>query len=222
MTWVAAGVAAATIVYGGYQKYKASKIQAPQDNYQIPESKKEELKRKKLRAAMGGEMPGQNLIEQKIGASTSKGITAMKETGNQANFQAFIADQIQREQDQLSNLGIEASKYKLERELDVDNSLLGMADEESKQQNRKFEKQAAKLAEKQALSAAGDTNISSGVQLGASILGNKINGGAGGTGERQNNGYNRKLNRQSNRYNRRLNRLSKKNNKKGYYNGEVY
>jgi len=177
LTYVVAGLAVGTAVYGGYQSYKGKedekKAQAKLDASAklIPKSQEERLKRIRSREAFGSELPGQTEIEQKIGASTSSAITSFKEVGNQANFQDFIAQSMQDEQTKLVDLGIEAAKFKLDRSKDVDAALGDMSDIEQENIKRKRELEEAKLAEALANKEAGAENISSGVVTGATAIG---------------------------------------------------
>jgi len=178
MTWVAAGVAGATVVYGGIQTAKGSAkankareaLEADSNKDPIPEAHKERLRRLRDRESMS--LPGQSKIEQDIGASTAQGITAFKEMGNQANFQDFISQSVQNEQDQLRNLGIEAAEFKIARQQDVDEALRESADYETAQRQRERELLEADLASGEAQKGAGTQNIiSGGLSAATSIAG---------------------------------------------------
>ena len=157
------------------QMRRAKGIDATQSDFSVPEAYQERMKRLKMRETTAGSLPGQDLLENKIGASTAKGITAMRESGNQANFQNMIARSIQSEQDKLADIGIRAAVRKDELARETDEGIADLEGYQIQAQERKFEKEKAKLAEKQALEGAGVKNITSsgdtGAQAGSSFGG---------------------------------------------------
>jgi len=181
MTWVVVGISAATAAYGIYQSVEGDKkakkataaLKAETAKDPIPQAQKERLQRLKGREQT--EMPGLSTIKEDIGASTSKGLSSFKEMGNQANFQDFIAQSIQHEQDQYANLGIEAARYKLDRSKDVDAALSQSASYQDQQRQDKLGLYAADLASGEAKKGAGTQNIIQGSTTAASSL-------AGGVG----------------------------------------
>lgn len=193
MSWIAAGVTAATTAYGMYQSNKGDKqadkaraaLETDANRDPIPRSHQERLRRLKDREQMG--MPGQGAMEERIGASTSEGVTSFKEMGNQANFQDFIAQSIQNEQDQYVNIGIEAARYKLGRAQEVDDALATSAAYEEGQRNKQTSLLEADLASGEAKKGAGTQNIITGLTSAATIA-------AGASGRNQNGNKNRTMN----------------------------
>jgi hypothetical protein len=144
---------------GLYQTIKGGRMKAPQSDFQTPALYKDRMARLRSQEALAGKIPGQDLMENKFGAATAQGITAMKEAGNQANFQDMIAQSVQSQQDQLADLGIKAAARK---DRFADAVTQGMKEGEQYDvmgQERKFEKEAATLAEKQALKGSGIQNL---------------------------------------------------------------
>jgi hypothetical protein len=177
MSYAAIVVGVGTVAYGAYQKNEAKKeekkaeaaLKASADD--IPAAQAERMKRLKGREALGSEMPGQNAIEQKIGAATASNVTDFKEGGNQANFQNFLAQSLNTQTSRLADLGIKSSQYKLDRSKDVDAGLVGQAGYEQGNINNKRELEKAQLAAALAEKQAGNENIAGGATTGAMAAG---------------------------------------------------
>jgi hypothetical protein len=95
MSWVAAGVASAQLTYGVYKKIKSDKakkalVKPKNPTYDIPTAANDALANAQT-AAGQTEMPGQRLMEQKLGAQTASGMRAMTEgAGSSAGLMAGI------------------------------------------------------------------------------------------------------------------------------------
>jgi hypothetical protein len=184
MSYVAVAVGVGTLGYGIYQSATAD-TDVPQPRYKIPKAHKERMSRLRAREALGSEMPGQQLMEQKIGAARASTITAYKEMGDQASFQDYLAQSMQMQQDKLADIGIKAAQYRLDRAKDVDEGLLVMAGEQEKVQRRDMEIAQAKLAEGLAQKEAGMQNITGGAQMAAGGLSKTLSNGDTTTGGNQ-------------------------------------
>jgi len=175
----AAGVAQAGV--GIYQAIKGSGKKAPQSQFQVPEQYKERLKAVKGRAAMGSELPGQTLMEQKQSAITSRGINAL-EAAPSANFSSNVAQYLQQERDAMANIGIKAAERKDQLDQNVLDTMKQGEDYAVKAQQRNFDIEESRLAEKQALTGSGLQNVMGGIQAGAQAASTFSGGGGGGAG----------------------------------------
>lgn len=162
---VASGVAQAGV--GAFQAIKGARMKAPQSEFEIPEAFKDRLGRVKTRAATAGELPGQTTLEQQQSAITSRGISAL-EAAPSANFTSTVAKYMQQERDKLADIGIVAAERKDRLEADVISTIKDKEAYQTEQQRRKFEKEAAELAKKQALIGSGMQNIKGALDVGAS------------------------------------------------------
>lgn len=176
---ILAGSAALKAGTGIYQAVKGSKIDAAQSDFQIPEAYKDRMERLRMREATAGRLPGQDLIESQIGASTAQGITAAREMGNQANFANMIARSIQAEQDKLANVGIRAAMRRDELARETDAGIRDLEGYQLAQQQRRFEKEEGRLAERQALIGAGIQNIAGTADVIASAAAGGVGKGGG-------------------------------------------
>jgi len=158
MAALAIGSTGLKAITGATQLFKG-RGDVPQSDFETPAKYNERMARLRSREALGSKMPGQDLMENKFGAATSQGITAMKEAGNQANFQDMVAQSIQSQQDQLADLGIKAAMRKDRLYDDVTQGMKEGEEYEVMKQKRKFEKEAAKLAKNEALKGAGVKNL---------------------------------------------------------------
>lgn len=158
MLALAAGSAALKGATGVAQMLGAGK-EKEQPKFQTPSGYAERSKRVRSREAMGGTVPGQDLIEQNISASTSQGIEAYKEAGNQANLQEMIAQSVQNEQSKYAELGVKAAQIKEQRALDVDKVIKEGEEYDVMGQKREMELAEAQEAERLAKKGAGMQNI---------------------------------------------------------------
>lgn len=170
-----AGVTQAVV--GGYQAIKGAGTKAPQSDFQIPQQYAERMKRVQGRAAFGSQLPGQTLMEQRQQAVTSKGISAL-EAAPSANYTSSVSRFMQQERDAMADIGIKAAERKDQLESEVLTTMKEGEAYQVAQQQRKFDKEAAKLAEKQALTGSGMQNVMGGVQTIAQ--GAAMGGGKGG------------------------------------------
>ncbi len=189
MSWVTVAVGVGTAAYGVYQSQSAKKeakkekaradIEGKATQAEIDASMKERMGRVRQREMTS--MPGQELMEQKIGASTASGLTAYKEMGNQANFQNMIQQSIRQQNQQYADIGIKAAQYKLDRSLDVDEALMDKAGMTARRQAMEQQRSDAEMARLRERQQAGEQNIAGGAQLGAQgAFGAAGSGGEGG------------------------------------------
>lgn len=187
MAWAALAVGAATAIYGGVKAHKAGKKakaaekKALANANKIPEAQKERLAR--LKGEENTEMPGQEEIRQDLNASQSQNINALKEVGNQADFQNQLALSMSNQQDKLIGLGIKSAEYKLDRKADVNDALADMAGLQSGNIDREREINDSVIARHRADQGAGQQTMISGMTSAASTgVGAMGKGGSGGGG----------------------------------------
>jgi hypothetical protein len=185
------GIAAgAQAVYGMTQKAKAGKIK-PNDIAEkaaIAARKKNQerlIKRAENREAINTELPGTSRAEENLGASTAFAVENYKEMGNQSGYQDFLNQALQTEQKTLSDLATKNAIYKDELTKDVDSAIAGMDNVYALEQDKGRDMYQAQIAEKAALSGAGDQNIMGGLNTFASGMmmqggGNSSKAGEGG------------------------------------------
>ncbi len=169
---------------GAGQVAKGAKLakSAIRPKYNIPSAANEYLANARARSVQG--LPGQDLIEQKLGASTSSGIRQAEQgASSSAGLMATIAGLKGSEQAGLTDIGIKSAEYRDVNQERLQNALLRYGDYQDKEfdmnQQKPFEDKAAAA---QALKGAGIQNIVTGLEGigGAFATGAKAGGGASG------------------------------------------
>jgi len=156
--------AGAQALYGAYQKNKASKMN-PDDSkaraaLEAKEANQKQLiSRAKTRDALSTERPGTSRAEAEIGASTANAIGQYKELGNQSGYQDFLNKALQTEQDTLAGIATDNAMYKDRNSLAVDEAIGGMQGVYDSKYQHGMNEYEGDLANKLALSGAGDRNI---------------------------------------------------------------
>jgi len=167
--------AGAQALYGAYQKNKAGKMNP--DNAKAEAAlkakeanQKELISRAKTRDAISTERPGTSRAESEIAASTANAVGQYKELGNQSGYQDFLNKALQTEQDTLAGISTENAIYKDRNSLAVDEAIGGMQDVYDSKYQHGMNEYEGDLANKLALSGAGDQNIMGSFNTGASAL----------------------------------------------------
>lgn len=98
---------------GLYQTIKANQLKkqlGERPAYEIPEAQRQALESAK-RQAYSTELPGQSILERKLGESTAAGVSNIKDAASSGSsaLQAMLQTQGQ-EQDALSNIGVKAAE----------------------------------------------------------------------------------------------------------------
>lgn len=168
------GLSAVQTGMGLWQSQKANKMKADDSGEKaamakIEANQKQLIGRAKMREAIGGEMPGQSALESKIGASTAQSVQKFQEMGNQAGYQDFLNQALQREQETLATLGVESAKYKLDRSLAVDEAVGGMQNVYGMQYQSAMDKRKAREQEIAAAKGVAASNITGGLTSAASM-----------------------------------------------------
>jgi hypothetical protein len=154
------------------QKKKANefaKTQRPQ--YEIPQGVLDAVNQSKYLASMR-ELPGQNLMEGRLGQNTAKGIAEMKNVAaNPADLASNVARMYGAQNDAMNNIGIQAGQNWLGQQGQLNQSLnrLGQYQQQQWDYNKNQPYQNA-MAASSALNEgafrnamAGGTNIASGI-----------------------------------------------------------
>lgn len=168
------GIAASQLIKG--RKLKKSLGARPE--LTTPEAYTEALNQARMMASLS-EMPGQGLMEQKLGASTASGVRqAESGASSSAGLMATIAGLKGSEQAGLTDIGIKGAEYKDLNQQRLQQALWKYGQEEKDQffQN-KFNPWAEKKEEAAALTGAGLQNLSNTLDKTASSF-----GGAASTG----------------------------------------
>lgn len=118
----------ATALYQGYKANQASKAKA---NFQIPEAQKQAMNLAKTMATQKS-LPGQSIIEDKMRGSTASGISAIKQTGNDADTMQAMVDLFTNEQMGFRDLGIAAEEQYISKQGTLMNALGNMAEWQNK------------------------------------------------------------------------------------------
>lgn len=164
---ISAGTSLAKGVAGGIQYAKGNKLakSAVRPQYQIPSSVEDYLNNAKSMAA-SNQLPGQTLLENKLGGATSSGIRNAREgASSSAGLMAGIAGIKGNEMNALTDIGIKGAEYQDLNKQRLQQALLkyGQYQDqqfETNQLNPYYEKTQAA----QALKGAGLQNIMTGVE----------------------------------------------------------
>jgi hypothetical protein len=172
-------------IQGGQAK-KLAETERPK--YQIPQAILDEVNQSKYLAGMT-ELPGQNLMEDKIGQNIGKGVAELQDvSSNPANLASNVAKLYNSGNDSMGNIGIQAGQNWLQQQGRLGNSLQNLGQYQDKQYDENFKQpyennMAASSALREGafrnLSSAG-TNIASAVGGAANMKYAEDNGLAGG------------------------------------------
>jgi hypothetical protein len=128
----AAALAIAQALYGAYQTYQgwqASKQE--QSKYEIPDSAKRQLSIAELLAA-DKKLPGQDLLEQKIGETTANAIKTAKEIGAPAQVLDVLGKLVTKENTAKQEIGVAAANNEVSMKRNLANTLGMMSGLEDK------------------------------------------------------------------------------------------
>jgi hypothetical protein len=118
------GVKAIKGVQQGAQAKKLANTPRPQ--YQIPQEVLQSLNQAKYMASMT-ELPGQNLMESKIGQNVSKGISELERvSSNPADLASNVSRMYLGANDQINNIGVQAAQQWLQNQGMLGNKLENM------------------------------------------------------------------------------------------------
>jgi hypothetical protein len=132
---IAQGIGVGTkLVKAGVQAHKANKLaKTPRPQYEIPEAVKQQVNQARYIAGMR-ELPGQNLIESKIGQNVGKGVAELKNvSANPADMASNVAKMYSGANDAIGNVGIQAGNQWLQNQ-GMLNQNLGMLGQYQNQQ----------------------------------------------------------------------------------------
>lgn len=172
-----------SLIKGGVglaQTLRGSKLakSAIRPKYNIPSSVNEYLSNARANSVRG--LPGQDLMEQKLGASTASGIRQAEQgASSSAALMAAIAGLKGSEQSGLTDIGIQSAGYRDANQQRLQEALLKYGDYQDKEfemnQQKPFEDKAAAA---QALKGSGLQNIMTGIEgiAGAASLYGKPSG----------------------------------------------
>ncbi len=106
------------------QGNQAKKLaETPRPEYQIPEEVMQSLNQAKILASMR-ELPGQNLMEDKIGQNISKGVSELERvSSNPSQLSSNVAKMFMGGNDQLNNIGVQAAQQWLQNQGMLGNAL---------------------------------------------------------------------------------------------------
>jgi len=153
---------------GGYQLYKAGRIDDTRPEYQIPADVKAMLGIATSQASQNG-LPGQDLMEQQISASTSRGANLLERTTQGATQLGGITDLVASEQANLANLGIAGAQNKQQSLEGLKSALMSSAQYKDKAfQMNEYEPYLRALEMKNNLLNSGIQNITGGAASGVS------------------------------------------------------
>ena len=113
---ISAGISGAKAIFGGIQSLSANRKQKKlwdkRPTYERPEEANEMLDLYRQNAA-ASELPGQGLIEDKLGGVTARGVRQVgKAASSSASALSAITDIYGKEQDAVRDLGIQFAQYK--------------------------------------------------------------------------------------------------------------
>jgi hypothetical protein len=169
------GINLAKSAIQGKQASELAKVQRPQ--YNIPQGVLDAVNQSKYLASMR-ELPGQNLMEARLGENTAKGIAEMRNVAaNPADLASNVAKMYGAQTQGLQDIGIQAGQNWLGQQGQLSQMLqnLGQYQEKAWDYNQNQPYQQAKAAESalregafRNLTAAG-TNIASGLSGAANL-----------------------------------------------------
>lgn len=115
------------LVKGAQQASQAKKLaNTPRPEYQIPQEVLQSLNQAKMMASMT-ELPGQNLMESKIGQNVSKGISELERvSSNPADLASNVSRMYLGANDQINNIGVQAAQQWLQNQGVLGNELKSM------------------------------------------------------------------------------------------------
>lgn len=183
---ISGGVSAVKGITGAAQYLKGKKLAKNnvRPTYDIPSSVNEYLANARNNSNKG--LPGQNLIEQKLGASTASGVRqAQQGASSSAALMATIAGLKGSEQQGLTDIGIKSAEYQDINQQRLQEALLKYGNYQDKEfdinKQQPFEDNALAA---QALKGSGLQNIMSGIEGigGAASFGAKSKLGTEDTG----------------------------------------
>lgn len=157
------------------QAKELEKVGRPQ--YEIPEAVQQQVNQARYLASMR-ELPGQNLMEAKLGQTTAKGINQMQNAAaNPADLASNIAKLYGAQNEATQNIGIKAGQNWLNQQGQLSNALrmLGQYQQQQWDYNKKQPYEEAKAAEAALREAsyrnlaAASTNIASGISGAANM-----------------------------------------------------
>jgi hypothetical protein len=104
-------------IKGVQQGAQAKKLaNTPRPEYQIPQEVLQSLNQAKMMASMT-ELPGQNLMESKIGQNVSKGISELERvSANPADLASNVSRMYLGANDQINNIGVQAAQQWLQNQ----------------------------------------------------------------------------------------------------------
>jgi hypothetical protein len=104
-------------IKGVQQGAQAKKLaNTPRPEYQIPQEVLQSLNQAKMMASMT-ELPGQNLMESKIGQNVSKGISELERvSSNPADLASNVSRMYLGANDQINNIGVQAAQQWLQNQ----------------------------------------------------------------------------------------------------------
>jgi hypothetical protein len=114
-------------IKGVRQGAQAKKLaNTPRPDYQIPQEVLQSLNQAKMMASMT-ELPGQNLMESKIGQNVSKGISELERvSSNPADLASNVSRMYLGANDQINNIGVQAAQQWLQNQGMLGNKLENM------------------------------------------------------------------------------------------------
>jgi hypothetical protein len=155
----------------GYKANQLSKTGRPQ--YNIPQGVLDSVNQSRYLASMK-ELPGQNLMENKLGQNASKGINELKNvSANGADLASNVARIYAGQNDAVNNLGIQAGQNWLNQQGQLNNNLqnLGVYQEKAWDYNQNQPYQAAKAAESALREGAFRNLTSAGINIASGLGG---------------------------------------------------
>lgn len=154
--------------------------------YKIPQGVYDEVDISKMLASID-KLPGQSATEERLAASTGAGLEAVKDVGrSSADITGAIPNILEKEQEQLTDLGTAAGQYKLNAQRLVGQALGNLASYQDKQwQLNEYMPYLSAMEAAKGLSGAGMQNIYSGISnlggIAAQAFGSKAGLSGGST-----------------------------------------
>ena len=158
-------------------KYRKKK----RPTYEIPLAEEEALKNARAMAAQT-RLPGQDIIEQGIGASTAGGVKTVIETGQSpSQILNSVSNIYGNEMQQKNQLGVQAANFQQGNRMNLQGELKNYAQfQEKKFDINEMQPYEAAMAAAAALSGAGQQNIAGGI---TSMAGTGMNYAANSPGK---------------------------------------